>query len=138
MNPDPASLDRLHDIISPPPAPWWPPAPGWYWLAGVLAIWTVYWLATAFIRWQRNRYRREALAQLRSQTRLLSDAKMRAPVLANLAELLKRAALSAYPRSEVASLTGSAWLSFLDRQAGMRDFNSAQGALLEKARVWSY
>jgi hypothetical protein len=27
---DPGSLDRLHDIATPPPAPWWPP-PLWDW-----------------------------------------------------------------------------------------------------------
>ena len=24
------SLDRLHDIVTPAPAPWWPPAPAWF------------------------------------------------------------------------------------------------------------
>ena len=36
MTPDPTSLERLHDIVLPPPVPWWPPAPGWYWVMGLL------------------------------------------------------------------------------------------------------
>jgi hypothetical protein len=133
VNADPASLDRLHDVIVPPPAPWWPPAPGWYWLGLVLLAWAIYLAARAFIHWQRNLYRRQALAEWRRQSRLLADEKTRPAALANLATLLKRAALSAYSRPQVASLTGAAWLAFLDRTAGMHEFSSDAGSLLERA-----
>lgn len=133
MDPDPASLDRLQDIIVPPPVPWWPPAPGWYWLMGTLLVIGIVQLLMAFIRWQRNRYRREALAQWRTQTPLLGDPNFRVSAITALATLLKRTALSAFPRAEVASLTGSAWLAFLDRTAAMQGFNSNTGALLESA-----
>jgi hypothetical protein len=133
MDLDPSSLDRLHDIIVPPAVPWWPPAAGWYWLMGtLLAIGTVQ-LLRAFIRWQQNRYRREALAQWRTQVELLGDANARVSAVTALATLLKRTALSAFPRTEVASLTGPAWLAFLDRTAEMHGFNSNTGALLENA-----
>ena len=38
LDSDPGSLDRLHDIVSPPPAPWWPPAPGWYALGLIVLL----------------------------------------------------------------------------------------------------
>jgi len=33
---DPTSLENLYDIAMPPPIPWWPLAPGWYVVGGVL------------------------------------------------------------------------------------------------------
>ena len=61
MNPDPASLDRLHDIMAPPPAPWWPPAPGWYVVLGAAILILLALAFRAFIRWQHARYRRHQL-----------------------------------------------------------------------------
>lgn len=129
MKPDPTSLDRMHDLVAPPPVPWWPPAPGWYWLLGLLALAAIFLAARLFLHWQHNRYRREALAEYRRLTADLSgDA-----LLAGLAELLKRAALSAFPRTDVASLTGDRWLAFLDHSAGMDAFSSDTGRMLESA-----
>ena len=62
MSPDPTSLDRLHDIVAPPPVPAWPPAVGWYWVIATGAVAAVYLVLLALSRWQKNRYRREALA----------------------------------------------------------------------------
>ena len=131
MNSDPASLDRLHDIVAPPPVPWWPPAPGWYWLLGFLFLAALVLLFSAFIGWQRNRYRREALAELARHEVALAHPAQRAAVLAAIAELLKRAALTAWPRTEVAALNGPAWRAFLDRTSGTDRFSSPVGALLE-------
>jgi len=120
VNPDPTSLDRLHDLVLPPPIPWWPPAPGWRWLIA-FAAWAIVWLAArAFSRWRKNVYRREALALLRQPS----------ASLASLPELVKRTALSAYPRESVASLTGDSWLAFLDRTGNTKAFTQGPGRRL--------
>lgn len=137
MTADPTSLDRLHDIIVPPPAPWWPPAPGWYWVIGCLLAIAAYAIVRGFVSWQHNRYRREALAEWRRIKSQLADAKTRSTAVTELAILLKRAAITAFPRMQVASLTGRPWLAFLDRTAAMREFDSDTGALLERATYGS-
>ena len=38
MSDDPASLERLHDLVPPAPVPWWPLAPGWYVLGALILI----------------------------------------------------------------------------------------------------
>jgi hypothetical protein len=132
MSPDPASLQRLHDIVVPQPAPWWPPAPGWLWLLGVLAMVAVVLLIRAFARWQRNRYRRQALAELTRLSAARQESGRQPPDPAALAALLKRTALTAYPREMVATLTGQEWFAFLDRTGGTR-FGAGLGAALEAA-----
>jgi hypothetical protein len=104
---DPGSLDRLHDIVVPPPAAWWPPAPAWYAVGAVTSglIVVAGWRLAA--GWRRNRYRRAALAELRRMPR---DA----GCVPGLARLLKRTALAAFPRERVAALTGEPWLRFLN------------------------
>ena len=127
MNSDPSSLQNLNDIVVPPPAPWWPPAPGWYIAGAILALlllWRIY------IFWQasrRNRYRRAALKEL-SLIRTQGDA----AALRRLPLLLKRTALSAWPREEVASLSGQAWHEFLDRTAQTKLFTGGAGQILNQ------
>ncbi len=121
---DPASLSRLHDIVVPEPLPWWPPAPGWIVLA-VLALLAGVGLAwIRWRRWKRDAYRRAALTEL---DRIGSD---RTGGLAALPALIKRTALAAYPRAEVASLHGDAWLEFLDREGKTDRFSRGPGRLL--------
>jgi hypothetical protein len=120
----------LRDIHLPDPVSWWPPAPGW-WLvalaAGVLAVLIFMRLGLA----QRSRSvkedsrrRLELLAmeyrQHRDQQRLLRE----------LSSLLRRVSLSCYGRTEVASLTGEAWLKLLDRPLGTEDFRHGPGRIL--------
>lgn len=136
MSADRTSLEYLHDIVVPAPTPWWPPAPGWYWVMGLLALLTAVLLWRAIVYWQRNRYRREALAEL---ARIETAAQTAGPgenstntALPALAELLKRTALTAYPRAQVAALTGPAWFAFLDATGGTR-FSAGAGAALAQA-----
>lgn len=131
MQSDPTSLDRLHDIVPPPAVPWWPPAPAWYWVLGLLCVAIVIWLLRAFMHWQRNRYRREALAEFARHQAALRDASQRGDALTALAELLKRTAITAFPREDVASLTGTAWDGFLDRTVRVKAFAQGNGSLLE-------
>jgi len=133
MNPDPTSLERLHDIVASPPVPWWPPAPGWWWLLGFLVVTILILLVRAFLVWQRDRYRRDALAELARQEVMFANPGQRGAALAAMAGLLKRAALTAWPRAQVAALHGPAWFAFLDRTGGTHRFSFGAGALLENA-----
>lgn len=120
---DPASLDRMHDIVAAPPAPWWPPAPGWYVVLGVGGLVAIVSLAKLVLAWNRDRYRRAALAELIAVEADPSP-------LPRLSELLKRTALAAYPREEVAALTGEPWLTFLDRTGATTAFTRGPGRAL--------
>jgi len=115
MSGDPTSLDRLHDIIAPPPVPFWPPAPGWYWLLGFLLVLVLVLVIRALIRWLHNVYRRDALRELARQEAALADPQRRASAVTNVAGVLKRTAITAFGRESVASLTGPVWSAFLEK-----------------------
>lgn len=121
-------LDLLEPIPEPAPVSLWPQTAGWIGLAIALLLL----LAWATRRWwlqrRANAYRRAALAEI--------AASGQDPVA--LAEILRRTALVAFPRAEVASLHGEAWLAFLDRSYGGNDFSTGPGrvvALLPYAQV---
>lgn len=107
MNDVATSLDNLRDIFEPAPVPWWPLAPGWWALIVVLASIGVVVLVKAAVRWQSNAYRRAALRAL-----ALADND------AEVAQILKRTALSAFPREQVASLNGRQWHQWLEQTGG--------------------
>lgn len=111
MTNDPASLQKLHDILLPPPAPLWPPAPGWLFLLGLFILLAAFVLIRAVIRYRRNGYRRAALAEL-------GVAAAGPEPLPLIAALLKRTALAAFPREEVAGLTGEKWVVWLAKTGG--------------------
>jgi hypothetical protein len=133
MNDDATNLDRLHDLVAPAPVPWWPPAPGWYWVLGAALVVLLALLVRAFIRWQHNRYRREALAELERHETVLENPDRRAANLLALAELMKRTAITAYSREKVAALTGADWFAFLDRSAQSSSFGAGLGSTWQKA-----
>jgi len=115
---DPTSLERLHDIIVPSAVPLWPPAPGWYWVLVLLFVLVLVLVLRIVLRWLHNCYRREALAELAQQETGLADSNQRTTGITTIAELLKRTALSAFPRETVASLTGAGWIRFLNHTRG--------------------
>src|SRR5262245_48254962 len=51
-------------------------------------------------------------------------------VTSALALLVRRTALAAFPRQQVASLAGPAWLAFLDRTYGGQEFSQGPGQIL--------
>lgn len=127
-------LADLQDIHLPEPASWWPPAPGWIALV-VLLFMLMGFLAT---RWllarRRNRYRRAALAELEHLALQGRAADSADHVLQKLNALLKRVALRAYPREEVAALHGDDWARFLVEQGKLGDqFAPAAQTLAERA-----
>jgi hypothetical protein len=104
----PELLELLEPIVLPEPVSLLPQTPGWWVLAGWLLTLALIAIWQRRRRWQANRYRRQAQAEIDA---LLSDC---APTSAAIAAVVKRTALAVYPRSQVASLTGSEWAAFLE------------------------
>ncbi|NOR19848.1 MAG: DUF4381 family protein, partial [Xanthomonadales bacterium] len=103
---DPASLQNLNDIVLPANVEWWPLASGWYFLLGLLLIAVGWYGYRSAQRWIANRYRRAALRELELLKEAVGNDVDRNNNLRQLPVLLKRTALSAYPRHQVASLSG--------------------------------
>jgi hypothetical protein len=83
------------------------------------------------LHWRRvNKYRREALAELNRMERTFDVDQVSAEFVDGLSVLVRRTALAAFPRETVAPLTGPAWLAFLDRTSGGREFSQGPGRLL--------
>lgn len=111
----PQLLDRMHDLVLPEPVPWTPETVGWGVLAGWLAALALLAFGHGLTARRRNQYRREAEAVLRAiEVRAEADP---ASAAGEIAALVKRTALAAYPRDRVASLSGTAWAGFLRESA---------------------
>jgi hypothetical protein len=109
----PQLIDQLADVSVPGPITYTPETVGWWVLAASLAIGLAFAAIVVARRRQRNRYRRLALAELQSiASRAPSETTVR-----DVAALVRRTALTVYPRPEVAHLYGNAWREFLTRSA---------------------
>ncbi len=116
-------IDRLAEPPQPVPVSMRPETAGWAVLA-ILALMLIGWLMARAVRhWRANAYRRAALSALEAAG---DDA-------AAVAEILRRTALAAYPRTRVASLSGSDWLAFLDKTGGDGGFAGGPGQALTRA-----
>ena len=111
---DPASLQNLNDIVLPADVGWWPLAGGWYVVAAIVLLSLAWLLYRLLSGWRRNRYRREALRELSTLDQAIRTTPGKMENLRQLAVLLKRTALSAYPRRQVAALAGEDWRTFLN------------------------
>ena len=121
-------IDRLHGVTEPEPISWMPQTTGWVVLAVFLAVVAALVTWRWWRRWQRNRYRREALVEL---DRIEAAASDNVPL--KVAELLRRTALASFQRQSVASLIGDDWLAFLDRSYGGAVFSAGPGRLVATA-----
>jgi len=128
MNPT-ELLQQLRDIQTPPTPDRWPPAFGW-WLLALLGLAALVWLGiqmwTAWRRWQR---RQRQLRQLRQ----LFQACPAAQLSTELSILLRRLALTRFPREQVAGLHGEDWLRFLDKSSATDQFSQGAGRILLSA-----
>ena len=96
-------------------------------VAAIVALWQ-------FVHHRRaNRYRREALAELQRIMRTPPASLAPNELVMQLSLLVRRTALAAFPREQVAPLAGSAWLAFLDRTGSETEFSSGVGRWLVRA-----
>lgn len=103
-------IAKLEPIPEPTPISYFPETAIWIWLAAGLACGLLLLAWLALRRWRARAYRRGALAELR-----------RAEDIGSMASILRRAALVAYPRDDVAGLIGEDWLAFLDHTLARAD-----------------
>jgi hypothetical protein len=111
----PALLNLMHQLVMPERISWMPQTPGWW----LLLVWLLALVLLSLRHWRKRRratrYRREASKALgRIATTAAADP---AGSAAQIALLLKRTALVAYPRDKVASLYGADWAAFLCESA---------------------
>lgn len=119
-----SALDQLEPLIAPPPISAWPPAAGWWFLAALIL--TVI-LALRLKPWKRRRRQKQAPAgeaaiDPQRQAALDELAQLDKPYggepanqwLQQLNALLKRLCRTRYPNDNPHTLSGRAWLAFLD------------------------
>jgi hypothetical protein len=120
-----ASL-TLKELPLPAPVSYAPQTIGWLIVLLLCVALGVSFAWIARRRYARARYRREALAALEQIEAKFERDDMCA--LGDIAPLLKRTALAVAPRERVASLSGAAWLAYL--QSTYSAFDTQSGALL--------
>lgn len=108
------TFDDMHDIITPEPIAWYPLAPGWIPIILLFLFLTSLATRKAYQNWQQNTFKRQALKALSS-----------CPP-EQLPSLIKRTSLSAFPRHQVASLSGQKWINFINQKKDYLSPNQAE------------
>lgn len=105
MNPEDL-IQQLAPLRTPDPIGFWPLAPVWWVVIGLLVIALSFLCFQLLKRYQRNSYRREALKWLSELQEANSDVQA-------LSGALKATALNVYEATSVASLSDESWPNFL-------------------------
>lgn len=109
-------IHGIDEIILPSAISWWPNTIGWQLLAFLMMIFSVRYIHRKTQTWWSNRYRREVIAKLNALKKDSSNA-----IITGVEQLpfyLKATALQAYPRDQVAQLSGHDWIDFLNNTYG--------------------
>ncbi len=120
-----SSLDQLEPLMAPAPISAWPPAPGWWFLAALLLSLFLLVRLRPWQRWEREDTT-EVEPTLEPQRQIALDelAQLNKPYdgqpanqwLQQLNALLKRLCRTRYPDAHPHTLSGRAWLAFLDNR----------------------
>ena len=125
----PEWLAQLAPPHAPPPASWWPLAPGWW----GLAILIVAIIAGALV-WRRRRPVRLRRAALRELKQLEASAADDDAALARgLQQLVRRFAVARFGRAAVAGLSGERWIGFVVAHGGTDWAGDTGAGLLQAA-----
>jgi hypothetical protein len=130
MEPQAPQLD-LKDIHLPDVINWWPPAIGWWLLAILIPLFCffLFWLYKRLTRKTAIKTAKKLILQIKQNTQV--DDKQK---LTELSQLIRRVAISLSTRAETASLTGQAWLEYLDKSVIGTPFSQGAGKILATAQ----
>ena len=125
----PETLLQLRDIHLPEAAGWWPPAPGW-WLLTALTGFAVYWVLLKSLREIRFRLWRRRLLKAFDPAQDNLNEMTDSEFMSLISRRLKQLGITLFPAREVASLSGSDWLDFLDEHLPSGSFKQLPASLL--------
>lgn len=127
-------LNALHDIVEPPVVALWPPEAGLVFLLLAFIVAVLALICGSLLKVRQNRYR-AAAGTLLDQAETVQE----------VSTVLKRAALTVWPREQVAPLYGRDWAKFLSSSCPgvtfeARDFevpgNPVSAEFRAAARLW--
>lgn len=123
-------LAGLRPIYTPDPIPFEFMTPGWFILLGIIVLLCFFLIRNLFIRFQKNKYRREAIKNLQFLKR---DISKNSPslIIEKISSLLKLVSFKSYGREKTANLTGKQWSEFLCSRVKNKDNENDVFSLLE-------
>ena len=113
----------LRELPLPEPVSWWPQTIGWYFLGAIILLGLMWLCLRSYRHYQANQYRREGLSCLE---RMRTDKQL----LIKLPQLLRYCALQSAPRQNVASLTDSKWIAWLNESTNHELFSMSDHQLM--------
>lgn len=128
-------LQRLRDIHVPAEPSWWPPAPGW-WLVALLVAAAAVWLAWhAYSTYRRRRPVRQAQRLYENLYQRYRQGEMsRRAYLHETNELIKRVLIHGLGEHRARRASGESWLALLDAHLQTAEFSSGPGRALGNSR----
>ncbi|MFD2167458.1 DUF4381 domain-containing protein [Thalassotalea euphylliae] len=111
-------LEGFDEISRPADISWWPETLGWQILFFFLLLLILHRVYLLFKHYMDNAYRRWADEQLKQLNQSTDD-------IQKLPVLLKKTAIYAYARENVADLTGKQWEAWLDKECASTTFSQA-------------
>ncbi|MFK5986851.1 MAG: DUF4381 domain-containing protein [Pseudomonadota bacterium] len=134
-------LQALADIHLPDPIIWWPPAPGWWIvvLASIVFVYISYRLINKKLK--QSQFRKQAKIELHNIQRYWKKQQNLVLSAASLSVFIRRISLTEQElrckqkpnqnfRSDIASLSETQWLAYLQQQPGMQKIGSDYKELL--------
>ena len=123
-------LLQLRGLQSPIEPGWWPLAIGWWFLLGILAL-----SLLAYVYFWRKRSKQLLFQQASLELRRISnlyfesrgDEQDSRLLLLSLSAWLKQVSIMAFPDKPVGSMTGQAWIEFLDKTMPENNFTQGIG-----------
>lgn len=132
--PTDSPLANLKDIHLPDPISFWPPAWGWWVVSLSLLLILLVLLFMLYQQWKKQAPIRAALAELKQMEAAHQQQNNTAETIDQIGKLLKRVSLTRHSRHDVAGLTGSDWLAFLDQTGQTNLFTQGDGKVLAQDR----